>query len=65
MSNLAPIPAAHGDGIGPCVTYHRFIPTQRPNMDVRIVRENEERCYAGMEYGARNGKFAHTLSQGH
>src|SRR6202049_3019607 len=36
--------------IRPCVAYHPFIRTKHPNMDVLIVRENEEDCYAGMEY---------------
>ena len=36
--------------IRPCVAYHPFIRTKHPGMDVVIVRENEEDCYAGMEY---------------
>jgi isocitrate dehydrogenase len=36
--------------IRPCVAYHPFIRTKHPGMDVLIVRENEEDCYAGMEY---------------
>src|SRR5689334_12182208 len=34
----------------PCVSYHPFIDTKHPNMDVVIVRENEEDLYAGIEY---------------
>jgi isocitrate dehydrogenase len=36
--------------IRPCVAYHPFIRTKHPGMDLLIVRENEEDCYAGMEY---------------
>src|SRR6202167_1400678 len=30
--------------VRPCVSYHPFIDTKHPNMDVVIVRENEEDC---------------------
>ncbi|HWB84049.1 MAG TPA: NADP-dependent isocitrate dehydrogenase [Bryobacteraceae bacterium] len=36
--------------VRPCVSYHPFIDTKHPSMDVVIVRENEEDCYAGIEY---------------
>ena len=36
--------------IRPCVSYHPYVDTKHPNMDVVIVRENEEDLYAGMEY---------------
>lgn len=36
--------------IRPCVSYHPFIQTKHPVMDVVIVRENEEDTYAGIEY---------------
>jgi len=36
--------------IRPCVSYHPFISTKHPVMDVVIVRENEEDTYAGIEY---------------
>jgi isocitrate dehydrogenase len=36
--------------VRPCVSYHPFIDTLHPGMDVVIVRENEEDCYAGIEY---------------
>jgi isocitrate dehydrogenase len=36
--------------IRPCVSYHPFVDTKHPNMDVVIVRENEEDLYAGIEY---------------
>lgn len=36
--------------IRPCVSYHPFVKTKHPNMDVVIVRENEEDLYAGIEY---------------
>src|SRR5213594_2443520 len=36
--------------VRPCVSYHAFVDTKHPNMDVVIVRENEEDLYAGIEY---------------
>jgi isocitrate dehydrogenase len=36
--------------VRPCVSYHPFIKTKHPGMDVVIVRENEEDLYAGIEY---------------
>src|SRR5919109_911761 len=36
--------------IRPCVSYHPYIETKHPKMDVVIVRENEEDLYAGIEY---------------
>jgi isocitrate dehydrogenase len=36
--------------IRPCVSYHPFVRTKHPVMDVVIVRENEEDLYAGIEY---------------
>src|ERR1043165_7900646 len=36
--------------VRPCVSYHPFVETKHPVMDVVIVRENEEDLYAGMEY---------------
>lgn len=36
--------------VRPAVTYHPFIETKYPGMDVVIVRENEEDLYAGIEY---------------
>ncbi len=36
--------------VRPCVSYHPFIDTKHPNMDLVIVRENEEDLYAGIEY---------------
>jgi len=37
--------------IRPCVSYAPFIATKHPQMDVVIVRENEEDLYTGIEYG--------------
>lgn len=34
----------------PCVSYAPFVDTKHPNMDVVIVRENEEDLYTGVEY---------------
>jgi len=36
--------------VRPCVSYHPFVATKHPIMDVVIVRENEEDLYAGIEY---------------
>ena len=36
--------------IRPCVAYAPFVDTKHPQMDVVIVRENEEDLYAGIEY---------------
>lgn len=36
--------------IRPCVSYHPFVDTKHPVMDVVIVRENEEDTYAGIEH---------------
>jgi isocitrate dehydrogenase len=36
--------------VRPCVSYHPFVATKHPAMDVVIVRENEEDLYAGIEY---------------
>ncbi|MBL7804324.1 MAG: NADP-dependent isocitrate dehydrogenase, partial [Saprospiraceae bacterium] len=35
--------------IRPCKSYHPFIATKHPGMDVVIIRENEEDLYAGIE----------------
>ncbi|HSS21993.1 MAG TPA: NADP-dependent isocitrate dehydrogenase [Pyrinomonadaceae bacterium] len=36
--------------VRPCVSYHPFVETKHPSMDVVIVRENEEDLYAGIEH---------------
>ncbi len=36
--------------VRPCVSYHPFVATKHPVMDVVIVRENEEDLYAGIEH---------------
>lgn len=36
--------------IRPAVAYHPFVPSRHPNMNVVVVRENEEDLYAGIEY---------------
>lgn len=36
--------------VRPCVAYAPFIATKHPNMDMVIIRENEEDLYAGIEY---------------
>lgn len=36
--------------IRPCISYHPYVKTKHPIMDVVIVRENEEDLYAGIEH---------------
>ena len=36
--------------VRPCVSYPPFVKTKHPDMDVVIVRENEEDLYAGIEH---------------
>lgn len=36
--------------VRPCASYHPFIDTRHPGMNVVIVRENEEDLYAGIEH---------------
>lgn len=36
--------------IRPCVAYHPFVNTKHPQMNVVVVRENEEDLYTGIEY---------------
>lgn len=36
--------------IRPCQSYHPFVSTKHPIMDVVIIRENEEDLYAGIEH---------------
>lgn len=36
--------------VRPCVSYHPYVRTKHPVMDVVIVRENEEDLYAGIEH---------------
>jgi isocitrate dehydrogenase len=40
--------------VRPCVSYHPFVQTKHPVMDVVIVRENEEDLYSGIEYRQSN-----------
>jgi isocitrate dehydrogenase len=36
--------------VRPCTAYHPFVSTKHPDMDVVIIRENEEDLYAGIEH---------------
>lgn len=36
--------------VRPCQSYHPFVATKHPNMDLVIIRENEEDLYAGIEH---------------
>ncbi|GHO89038.1 NADP-dependent isocitrate dehydrogenase [Dictyobacter formicarum] len=40
--------------VRPCVSYHPFVDTKHPVMDVVIIRENEEDTYTGIEYRQTN-----------
>lgn len=36
--------------VRPCISYHPFVATKHPVMDIVIIRENEEDLYAGIEH---------------
>lgn len=36
--------------VRPCSSLHPFVSTKHPNMDIVIIRENEEDLYAGIEH---------------
>ena len=36
--------------VRPCISYHPYVSTKHPVMDVVIIRENEEDLYAGIEH---------------
>jgi len=36
--------------VRPCISYHPFVATKHPDMNVVIIRENEEDLYCGIEY---------------
>lgn len=36
--------------VRPCISYYPFIFTRHPQLDIVIIRENEEDLYAGIEY---------------
>lgn len=44
--------------VRPCVSYHPFVETNHPNMDLVIIRENEEDLYGGIEYRQSQGVMA-------
>jgi isocitrate dehydrogenase len=41
--------------VRPCMSYHPYVQTNFPNMDLVVVRENEEDLYAGVEYSQVDG----------
>ena len=43
--------------VRPCVSYHPFIKSMHANMNLVIVRENEEDLYAGIEYRQTHDAF--------
>ena len=43
--------------IRPCVSYHPFVQTNHPKLNMVIVRENEEDIYAGIEYRQTHDAF--------
>jgi len=36
--------------VRPCLSYHPFVPTRHPALNVVVIRENEEDLYGGTEY---------------
>jgi isocitrate dehydrogenase len=36
--------------VRPCLSYHPYVDTKFPRMDLVVIRENEEDVYAGIEY---------------
>jgi isocitrate dehydrogenase len=36
--------------VRPCMSLHPYVPTKHPDLDIVIVRENEEDLYAGVEH---------------
>jgi isocitrate dehydrogenase len=40
--------------VRPCTSFHPFIATKHPKMDIVIIRENEEDLYAGIEHQHTN-----------
>ena len=36
--------------VRPCRSFHPFVPTRHPDLDLVVVRENEEDLYAGIEH---------------
>ncbi len=36
--------------VRPCTSYHPFVSTKHPDLDIVIIRENEEDLYAGIEH---------------
>ena len=44
--------------VRPCVSYHPYVSTKQPKMNMVIVRENEEDLYAGIEYRQTHDAFA-------
>lgn len=40
--------------VRPCISFHPYIATKHPNMDLVIIRENEEDLYAGIEHQHTN-----------
>jgi isocitrate dehydrogenase len=40
--------------VRPCVSYHPYVDTKHPHMNLVIVRENEEDLYAGIEHQQTN-----------
>ena len=36
--------------VRPCISYHPFVFTRHPQLDIVIIRENEEDLYAGIEH---------------
>lgn len=44
--------------VRPCISYAPYVETKHPNMDLVIIRENEEDLYGGIEYRESPGVMA-------
>jgi isocitrate dehydrogenase len=43
--------------VRPCMSFHPFVPSKQANMNLVIIRENEEDLYAGIEYRQSHDVF--------
>lgn len=43
--------------IRPCVSYHPFVETKHPKLNLTVIRENEEGLYAGIEHRQTHNAF--------
>lgn len=43
--------------VRPCISLYPYVPTKHPNIDLVIIRENEEGTYAGIEHRQTEGVY--------